>query len=79
MKPFIFALIFLTASLADTVAQAESHNSHTSLDQAVQQVKKQTGGRILSAKTKTNDGRQVHNIKVLLPNGKVRIIRVNTK
>ena len=84
MKPFIFAFIFLTLTLACTMTQAkqfqgENHNSHTNLDQAVQQVKEQTGGRILSAKTKNNDGKQVHKIKVLLPNGKVRIIRVNAK
>ena len=84
MKPFIFAFIFLTLFLAGTMAQAkqfqsENHNSQTNLDQAVQQVKQQTGGRILSAKTKNKDGRQVHKIKVLLPNGKVRIIRVNAK
>ena len=84
MKPFIFAFIFLTLFLAGTVTQAkqvqgESHNGHMNLDKAVQQVKQQTGGRILSAKTKNNDGRQVHKIKVLLPNGKVRIIRVNAK
>ena len=84
MKPFIFAFIFLTLSLAGTLTQAkqfqsESHNSHTDLDQAVQQVKQKTGGRILSAKTKNKDGRQVHKIKVLLPDGKVRIIRVNAK
>ena len=55
----------------------ENHDADMNLDQAVQQVKQQTGGRILSAKTKNNDSRQVHKIKVLLPNGKVRIIRVN--
>ena len=81
MKPFIFAFIFLTLSLAGTVTQAKQFQpeNHTNLDQAVQQVKKQTGGRILSAKTKNNDGKKVHKIKVLLPNGKVRIIRVNAK
>ena len=81
MKPYIFAFIFLTLALAGTVTQAKQPHpeNHTNLDQAVQQVKKQTGGRILSAKTKNNDGQQVHKIKVLLPNGKVRIIRVNAK
>ena len=82
MKSFIFALICMTLLSTGTMALAkqfrpENHNADMNLDQAVQQVKQQTGGRILSAKTKNNDGRQVHKIKVLLPNGKVRIIRVN--
>ena len=84
MKSFTFAFIFLTLFLAGTMAQAKQfqpdrHNSHANLDQAVQQVKQQTGGRILSAKTKNNDGKKVHKIKVLLPDGKVRIIRGNAK
>ena len=57
----------------------ENTDGGLNLDQAVQQVKQQTGGRVLSAKTKNNDGREVHKIKVLLPNGKVRIIRVNAR
>lgn len=59
--------------------QSENREGDVSLDQAVLQVKQQTGGRILSAKTKNKSDSVVHKIKVLLPNGKVRIIRVNAK
>ena len=51
--------------------------SETSLDQAVKQVKKQTGGRILSAETTKRKGQRVHRIKVLLPNGTVRVKYIN--
>ena len=48
-----------------------------SLDQAVKQVKKQTGGRILSAETTRRNGQRVHRIKVLLPDGTVRVMYIN--
>jgi len=46
-----------------------------SLDQAVSQVRRETGGRILSAKTVSENGRRVHRIKVLMPSGRVKIVR----
>jgi len=49
--------------------------SGMSLDQAVNQVRRETGGRILSAKTVTENGRRVHRIKVLMPSGRVKIVR----
>ncbi|HEY9147538.1 MAG TPA: hypothetical protein VIQ22_00900 [Gammaproteobacteria bacterium] len=45
-----------------------------SLDQAVAQVRRETGGRILSAETVRANGRKVHRIKVLTDGNKVRII-----
>ncbi len=50
-----------------------------SLDAAVARIRKQTGGRILSAETVTRHGKRVHRIKVLLPNGHVKIFRVPAK
>ncbi len=44
-----------------------------SLDEAVRQVKRRTGGRILTAETVVRNGRRVHRIKVLMPNGHVKI------
>ena len=49
--------------------------SGQSLDQAVSQVRRDTGGRILSARTVSENGRQIHRIKVLMPSGRVKIIR----
>jgi len=48
-----------------------------SLNQAVQQVQQQTGGRILSADTVNRGGRRVHRIKVLTPSGQVRVYTVD--
>jgi len=53
--------------------------ARVSLDQAVQQVRARTGGRILSAETVSQGGRAVHRIKVLLPSGHVQIVHVDAE
>jgi len=47
-----------------------------SLSEAIDQVRRQTGGRILSAETKVSGGREVHHIKVLTEDGKVKTHKV---
>jgi uncharacterized membrane protein YkoI len=47
------------------------------LDSAVARIRKQTGGRVLAAETRFIDGRPVHVIRVLTPNGKVRIFQID--
>jgi len=48
-----------------------------SLDQAVAQVREETGGRVLSAKTVEKRGKRTHRIKVLTPKKRVRVITIN--
>lgn len=48
-----------------------------SLDQAVDQVRRSTGARVLSAETDRRSGRSVHRIKVLTPDGQVRYIQID--
>lgn len=43
------------------------------LDEAVEQVRRETGGRVLSAKTVTLGGKIIHRIKVLTPQQQVQI------
>jgi uncharacterized membrane protein YkoI len=47
-----------------------------SLNEAVEQVRRQYNGRIVSAKTVVNGNREVHEIKVLTDDGKVKTVRV---
>ena len=47
-----------------------------SLSEAVEQVRRQTKGRIVSAETKVKNGREVHHIKVLTEDGKVKTHKV---
>ena len=50
-----------------------------SLEQAVAKVQRETNGRILTAETINREGRSVHRIKVLLPNGNVRVVHVDAE
>ena len=63
----------------DDGARPEHHTTQgggKSLSEAIEQVRRQTGGQILSAKTKVNGNREVHHIKVLTKDGKVRTVKV---
>ena len=46
------------------------------LDQAVEQVRRQYNGRIVSAETKRSGDREVHHIKVLTQDGTVKTVRI---
>jgi uncharacterized membrane protein YkoI len=61
------------------IAQQGGGGTGVSLNEAVQQVKHQTGGRVLSAETVNQGGRTVHRIKVLTPSGQVRVVVVDAQ
>jgi hypothetical protein len=48
----------------------------TSLSQAVEQVRRQYNGRIVSAETQVSGGRETHVIKVLTGDGTVKTVRI---
>jgi uncharacterized membrane protein YkoI len=43
----------------------------------VARIRKQTGGRVLAAETRFIDGRPVHVIRILTPQGKVRNFQID--
>ena len=49
------------------------------LEQAIAEVRRKTGGKIVGAETKVQGGREVHHIKVLTKDGRVKTHRVNGK
>lgn len=54
-----------------------AQNGGKSLNQAVEQVRRQyPDGRIISAETKNSGGREVHHIRVMV-DGKVKTVKVN--
>jgi len=73
----ISALLLL---LATASAAAQGQEPAMTLEQAVNQVQQETGGKILSAST-VRRGRNAfeHRIKVLTPSGHVRVVTVNTE
>ena len=62
--------------IRETADQAPQGNGGKSLSEAVEQVRRQTGGRILSAETRMQGNREVHHIKVLMKDGKVKTYKV---
>ena len=63
-------------SRPDTGLRVAQSGGGKSLSEAVEQVRRQTNGRILSARTKVNGNREVHHIKVLTKDGKVKTVKV---
>ena len=51
-------------------------NGGKTLSEAVEQVRRQTNGRILSAETRMSGNREMHHIKVLTKDGKVKTHKV---
>ena len=85
MRRLSIVLIFAALVLGPLGASADDHdagpivvaqNNGKTLSEAVEQVRRQTGGRILSAETKISGGREVHHIKVLTEDGKVKTHKV---
>jgi uncharacterized membrane protein YkoI len=64
------SLLALVLMLVISVANAMS------LSQAIQKVKRDTGGKVLSAQTRVQGNREVHFVKVLTQDGRVRTVRV---
>ncbi len=56
-----------------------SQRDGISLDEAVARVRRDTGGRVLAAEARDDRGRSVYRIKVLLPNGSVRVVNVDAQ
>jgi len=63
-------------SRSDTGLRVAQSGGGKSLSEAVEQVRRQTNGRILSAETKVKGNREVHHIKVLTDDGKVKTVKV---
>jgi uncharacterized membrane protein YkoI len=61
------------------IARRGGGENGISLNEAVQQVKRDVGGRVLSADTVHRQGRTVHRIKVLTPSGQVRIVTIDAQ
>lgn len=68
----------LAASAAATHGQSEVQGA-TTLRDAVAMVERDTGGRILAAETVLAGDTRVYRIKVLTPDGTVRVVQVAAK
>jgi hypothetical protein len=64
---------------ADIVDNMAMQGGGVSLSQAVEQVRRQYKGQIVDARTKVKGNREVHVIRVLTEDGKVKTVEVQGK
>lgn len=75
-------VLFLVVSAPAAFAHAGSgklllaQSNGISQDEAAAKVREATGGRVLDVRTETQDGVAVYVVKVLLPDGRVRLVTV---
>lgn len=75
----LIPLIVLSAGLAFSgVVLAVNTGEAPPLQDAVRSVEAETGGRVLRADTVDQGDHQVHRMKVLTPEGRVRVMRRNS-
>jgi len=77
-----FAVLTAPSSHAAAPRQGEilvAQSGGKSLNEAVQQVRRQCDGRIVSAETRVKGNREEHHIKCLTKDGKVKTYKVNGK
>ena len=72
-------LLACTAASGADEPSAAPRDNKPSLHEAIEQVRRQTGGRILSAETVGHGKNQVYRIKVLTPQGSVRVVQIPTR
>ncbi|AGG87679.1 PepSY domain-containing protein [Rhodanobacter denitrificans] len=78
-KNFIPALLISLFVGVFGSALAQSAEATVTLDQAVLQVQQETGGKVLSAEQRGVGRRQEYRIKVLTPDGHVKVMVVSSE
>ncbi|MFC5437135.1 PepSY domain-containing protein [Rhodanobacter umsongensis] len=78
-KSFILALFISVFTGLSGAALAQSAKSAVTLDQAVFRVQQDTGGKVLSAEQRGVGHRQEYRIKVLTPDGHVKVMVVSSE
>lgn len=78
-KNFITILLILLLMGVSSVAVAQSTADEMTLDQAVRRVQQETGGKVLSAKQRAVGSRQEFRIRVLTPQGHVKVMVVSSE
>lgn len=58
--------------LTEAHPAATAYDEAIGLEEAVRRVRERTGGRVLRAETRRENGRVVHRVRVLSPDGRVR-------
>ena len=71
----IATLVLLLCSHLASAGQ----DRRTSLDEAVSDARERYNGRVLSAETRRDNGRETHNVRILTGDGRVRRYQVDAE
>lgn len=74
LKAVVFALLFSTSCFAENNLLA-----YISLDEATKQIIEGTYNKVLGAQTELIDGKEVHVIKVLTPDGRIQYYKIDAE
>ncbi|WP_340122655.1 hypothetical protein [Methylobacter svalbardensis] len=74
LKAVVVALIFSSSCFAENNLQA-----YISLDEATKQIIEGTYNKVLGAQTEIIDGQEVHIIKVLTPDGRIKYYKIDAQ
>ncbi len=79
IRALALAMLITAAGAAPAVDVVLAQSpGNLSLDQAVRQVERRTGGEVLSAETvTTGGGTRVYRLRVLVAEGRVRVIEIS--
>jgi len=74
-----FCTVLALLQLSVPPARADNHSGVIPLERAVERVKRNSNGKILSAKTIRDGKRSVHNVRVLTKQGRVKRVRIDAR
>jgi len=78
-KNFMPVLLLCLTMLSGGALAAQSSDANVTLDQAVLQVQQDTGGKVLSAEQRRMGRKLEYRIKVLTPDGHVKVMAVSSE
>ncbi len=74
LKAVVFALLFSNSCFAEN-----NQLAYVSLDEATKQIIEGTYNKVLGAQTEIIDGKEVHIIKVLTPDGRIQYYKIDAE
>lgn len=79
--PLLLATVLLAtpAAAKDKPERREGVRSERSLSESVREVERSTGGRVVEARRIRDSGREIDRVKVVTPEGRVRVIHHETQ
>lgn len=72
-------LCWLLAGILLSTGALAQPNRRTSLDQAVEEARGRFPGKVLSAETQRQGGRESHSIRILTDDGRVKRLRIDAE